>query len=158
MLPFMHLTVFEAIMRTKSVSLAAETLDVPQPTLSRYLKQLRDHFGNQLFVRTRTGLEPTSIAISSAPAVSQALALYRTRLSGEPSFDPLTSARDFHIAASDVGPLLVLPRMLPIRERACGRDRAGRSEEHTSEIPSIMHISSSVLCLKKNITQYRQLS
>src|SRR3546814_9930222 len=59
MLSFMHLTVFEAIMRTKSVSLAAETLDVPQPTLSRYLKQLRDHFGNQLFVRTRTGLEPT---------------------------------------------------------------------------------------------------
>src|SRR3546814_17081338 len=119
MLPFMHLTVFEAIMRTKSVSLAAETLDVPQPTLSRYLKQLRDHFGNQLFVRTRTGLEPTSIAISSAPAVSQALALYRTRLSGEPSFDPLTSDRDFPIAASDVGHLLVLPRMLDwVREMA----------------------------------------
>src|SRR3546814_5597197 len=119
MLSFMHLTVFEAIMRTKSVSLAAETLDVPQPTLSRYLKQLRDHFGNQLFVRTRTGLEPTSIAISSAPAVSQALELYRTRLSGEPSLDPLTSARDFHIAASDVGHLLVLPRMLAwVREMA----------------------------------------
>src|SRR3546814_6346256 len=119
MLSFMHLTVFEAIMRTKSVSLAAETLDVPQPTLSRYLKQLRDHFGNQLFVRTRTGLEPTSIAISSAPDVSQALELYRTRLSGEPSFDPLTSDRDFPIAASDVGHLLVLPRMLEwVREMA----------------------------------------
>src|SRR3546814_10818026 len=96
MLSFMHLTVFEAIMRTKSVSLAAETLDVPQPTLSRYLKQLRDHFGNQLFVRTRTGLEPTSIAISSATAVTQALELYRTRLTGEPSFVPLTPDRDFH--------------------------------------------------------------
>src|SRR3546814_5454639 len=95
MLSFMHLTVFEAIMRTKSVSLAAETLDVPQPTLSRYLKQLRDHFGNQLFVRTRTGLEPTSIAISSAPAVSQ------------------------------------------------------RSEEHTSELHSLMRISYAVFCLKK---------
>jgi len=119
MLSFMHLTVFEAIMRTKSVSLAAETLDVPQPTLSRYLKQLRDHFGNQLFVRTRRGLEPTSLAISSAPAVSQALELYRTRLSGEPSFDPLTSDRDFHIAASDVGHLLVLPRVLEwVRELA----------------------------------------
>src|SRR3546814_1851011 len=68
---------------------------------------------------SRTGLEPTSIAISSAPAVSQALELYRTRLSGEPSFDPLTSDRDFHIAASDVGHLLVLPRMLEwVREMA----------------------------------------
>src|SRR3546814_5381249 len=83
MLSFMHLTVFEAIMRTKSVSLAAETLDVPQPTLSRYLKQLRDHFGNQLFVRTRTG----------------------------------------------------------------------RSEEHTSELQSLMRISYAVFCLKKKKTQ-----
>src|SRR3546814_10435322 len=115
----MDFTLFRAIMRTKRLSLPAETLDVPQPTLSRYLKQLRDHVGNQLFVRTRTGLEPTSIAISSAPAVSQALELYRTRLSGEPSFDPLTSDRDFHIAASDVGHLLVLPRMLEgVRELA----------------------------------------
>src|SRR3546814_13996336 len=104
-------------MRTTSLSLASETLDVPQPTLSRYLKQLRDHFGNQLFVRTRTGLEPTSIAISSAPAVSQALEPYRTRLSGEPSSDPLTSDRDFHIATSHVGQPLGLPR-LPDRERA----------------------------------------
>src|SRR3546814_5294705 len=45
--------------------------------------------------------------------------LYRTRLSGEPSFDPVTSDRDFHIAASDVGHLLVLPRMLEwVREMA----------------------------------------
>src|SRR3546814_5039588 len=37
----------------------------------------------------------------------------------EPSFDPLTSDRDFHIAASDVGHLLVLPRMLEwVREMA----------------------------------------
>src|SRR3546814_20696993 len=104
MLSFMHLTVFEAIMRTKSVSLAAETLDVPQPTLRRYLKQLRDHSGNQLFVRTRTGLEPTSIAISSAPAVSQALELHRTRLSGPPSFDPLTTHRHLPLPAPVCGP------------------------------------------------------
>src|SRR3546814_16288088 len=97
MLSFMHLTVFEAIMRTKSVSLAAETLDVPQPTLSRYLKQLRDHFGNQLFVRTRPGLSPTSIAISLAPPVSQALELYRPPTPGDPSFPPLHSARAFPI-------------------------------------------------------------
>src|SRR3546814_2212314 len=31
-----------------------------------------------------------------------------------------------------------------------GRDRAGRSEEHTSELQSLMRISYAVLCLKKN--------
>lgn len=112
MLSFTHLTVFETIFRTKSVSLAAETLDVPQPTVSRYLKQLREHFGNQLFVRTRHGLEPTSLAITAAPAISQALELYRTRLSGAVDFDPKTADRDFHIAASDIGHLLVLPSLV----------------------------------------------
>ncbi|WP_317152142.1 LysR family transcriptional regulator [Sphingopyxis indica] len=112
MLSFTHLTVFEAIIRTKSVSLAAETLEMPQPTVSRYLKQLRDHFDNQLFVRTRVGLEPTSLAITAAPAVAQALELYRTRLSGALEFDPKTADRDFHLAASDIGHLLILPRLV----------------------------------------------
>lgn len=119
MLSFMHLTVFEAIARAKSVSAAAETLNMPQPTLSRHLKQLRDHFRDQLFVRTRRGLEPTSLAISVAPAVSQALELYRMRLSSELSFDPAQSDREFRIASSDIGHFLVLPRILEwVRELA----------------------------------------
>ncbi|BAI98847.1 LysR-family transcriptional regulator [Sphingobium indicum UT26S] len=121
MISFMHLTVFQALMRAKSVGVAAEMLDMPQPTLSRHLKQLREHFGNQLFVRTSRGLEPTSLAITAAPAVSQTLELYHSRLSGEPTFDPATSNRDFHIAASDVGHLLVLPRVLQwVRDLAPG--------------------------------------
>src|SRR3546814_3192070 len=33
--------------------------------------------------------------------------------------------------------------------RSSGRPRAGRSEEHTSELQSLMRISSAVFCLKK---------
>src|SRR3546814_8517745 len=39
-----------------------------------------------------------------------------------------------------------------IRHRDGGRDRAGRSEEHTSELQSLMRISYAVFCLKKNNT------
>src|SRR3546814_17901744 len=47
------------------------------------------------------------------------MGLLLTRLMGEPSFYPLTSDGVFHIAASDVGHLLVLPRMLEwVREMA----------------------------------------
>src|SRR3546814_16271679 len=68
---------------------------------------------------TRTDTLFPYTTLFRSPAVSQALELYRTRLSGEPSFDPLTFDRDFHIAASDVGHLLVLPRMLDwVREMA----------------------------------------
>src|SRR3546814_3064089 len=44
---------------------------------------------------------------------------------------------------------------LGCRHRACGRDRRGRSEEHTSELQSLMRISYAVFCLKKNKRQYK---
>lgn len=112
MLSFMHLAVFEAILQTKSVSRAAELLDLPQPSVSRYLRQLRDHFSNQLFVRTRHGLEPTSFATTTAPAVCETLELYRGRLSGGADFDAARVKRRFRIAASDIGLLLVIPRLV----------------------------------------------
>lgn len=112
MLSFLHLTVFEAVYRLKSVMLAAESLDMPQPTLSRHLKVLRLHFQNPLFVRTRQGLEPTSLAMTAAPAISQALELYRMRLSGGEQFDPEESDRNFAIAASDIGHLLIMQRLV----------------------------------------------
>src|SRR3546814_6746206 len=43
----------------------------------------------------------------------------------------------------------------PIRPRARRRCKArGRSEEHTSELQSLMRISYAVFCLKKKITQH----
>jgi DNA-binding transcriptional LysR family regulator len=108
---FVHLTVFEALMRLKSVTQAAEALDMPQPTLSRHLQHLRKHFGNPLFVRTRTGFEPTSAALTAAAGVSAALEIFRTQLVADASFDPEASRRNFLIAASDVGHLLTLPRL-----------------------------------------------
>src|SRR3546814_8402526 len=69
MLSFLHLTVVETLLRLKSVTQAAEALDLPQPTLSRHLKYLRSHFDNPLFVRTSKGLEPTAMAMSIAGAI-----------------------------------------------------------------------------------------
>src|SRR3546814_7890581 len=37
----------------------------------------------------------------------------------------------------------------PARSVACGASAAGRSEEHTSELQSLMRISYAVFCLKK---------
>lgn len=108
-LSFLHLTVFEALLRLKSVSQAAEALDMPQPTLSRHLGHLRRHFANPLFVRTRRGFEPTSLALSAAAGVSAALEIYRSQLVANPVFEPGEARRNFRIAASDVGHLLTLP-------------------------------------------------
>src|SRR3546814_5901057 len=41
---------------------------------------------------------------------------------------------------------------LDLIDRRCGSDRDCRSEEHTSELQSLMRISYAVFCLKKNIS------
>ncbi|MDB5576354.1 MAG: LysR family transcriptional regulator [Bradyrhizobium sp.] len=110
-LSFQHLTVFEALLRLKSVTQTAEALDMPQPTVSRHLAHLRRHFDNPLFVRTRHGFEPTAVAQSCAAGVSAALEIYRTQLMPSPTFDLHSARRNFLIAASDVGHLLTLPRL-----------------------------------------------
>lgn len=48
---FRVLQYFLAIAREESISAAAETLHITQPTLSRQIKELEDEFGKQLFVR-----------------------------------------------------------------------------------------------------------
>src|SRR3546814_5908430 len=44
------------------------------------------------------------------------------------------------------------PRIAPLTTLQCGRTRQFRSEEHTSELQSLMRISYAVFCLKKKKT------
>src|SRR3546814_4204422 len=48
---------------------------------------------------------------------------------------------------------LLLRQVLGSRAIALGEQRAGRSEEHTSELQSLMRNSYAVFCLKKKIKQ-----
>src|SRR3546814_2845062 len=47
-----------------------------------------------------------------------------------------------------------LPRFPWCSIRSIGRNHATRSEEHTSELQSLMRISYAVFCLKKKTTKY----
>lgn len=104
-----QLLVFDALLRDRSVSAVARRLGLPQPTVSRWLAELRRFFDDPLFVRTRRGMEPTPVALGAAEAVHEIVHLYRVRLMHAGGFDPARSTRNFAIAASDFGHLLVLP-------------------------------------------------
>jgi DNA-binding transcriptional LysR family regulator len=106
-----ELQVFDAIARHCSVVDAAQELDIPQPTASRWLAKLRVHFSDQLFVRTAHGLEPTELTAALAAPVREILQIYRDRLMQERAFNPSTSGRNFQIAASDFGQLTSLPML-----------------------------------------------
>ena len=117
--PLSHLEVFNAVYRLGSVSKAALHLGIPQPTLSRWLTQLRQQFDDPLFVRTRNGLEPTSVAVQIAPGIAEIVAIYRTRVLIGAAFEPARSTRNFRIAASDFGHIEFLPRIYnAIRQEA----------------------------------------
>jgi DNA-binding transcriptional LysR family regulator len=105
------LAVFSMLMQLHSVTKVGAALNLPQPTVSRCVARLREQFRDVLFVRTRSGMEPTSIALAAAPAVNDIVRVYATQLSDPGKFDPKVSRREFALAASDVGHLLVLPRL-----------------------------------------------
>ena len=69
------LRVFDAIYDTGSVSAAARKLAVSQPSISRELNRLRDHFDDQLFVRSGNGVAPTAKASSMLVDVRDVLSL-----------------------------------------------------------------------------------
>lgn len=115
------LPVLDALLRHRSVTLAARELDMSQSALSAALGRLRILLGDQLFVRTNRGLLPTPRANSLAEPVSDVLRQVRERVLPGRAFDPHSARRNFNVLLSDVGAYVLLPRLVrALRERASG--------------------------------------
>jgi len=61
------LKLVDAAARFRSLSLAARSLDLSQPQLSRRLRQFEDRIGARLFERTPSGLKPTEAGLKLIP-------------------------------------------------------------------------------------------
>ena len=105
------LSVFEEIYKTRSVSGAAVALDLGQPAVSVALSKLRHHFGDQLFVRTSSGMEPTPFGEGLVRPVREALEALDVVMGHRQEFDPATSERTFRICMTDISQLVLLPRL-----------------------------------------------
>ncbi|MZR13709.1 LysR family transcriptional regulator [Maritimibacter sp. DP07] len=97
------LKVFDAIYRERSVSIASERLNMTQPATSNALNRLRHALDDQLFVRTRNGMEPTLFAQSIAASVQRGLREITESILQGLWFDPTETPRRFTILATDVG-------------------------------------------------------
>lgn len=105
------LFVFEALWRDRSVTLAAESLDVTQGAVSSALKRMRAEYGDKLFMLAGRKMEPTAMATSIAPALLESLVLIRNTSSLHTSFHARDSTRSFTIRTRDVGEVVVLPAL-----------------------------------------------
>ena len=85
------LVVFHQLTLERRVSRVAENLGVTQPAISNALAKLRRRFGDELFLRTPRGMEPTPFAEQLAAPVGEALALLHGGLNRRSHFDPPTA-------------------------------------------------------------------
>ena len=113
------LPVFDAIMEAGQLSRAAESLGMSQPAMSAALQRLRHTLGDELFVRTHQGMEPTPRARELHEHLGPQLAGLRETLDPRNRFDPATSQRRFRLVSVDYFEMVVLPPLLArIREHA----------------------------------------
>lgn len=106
------LQVLWVLMRTKNVTIAAQELGVSQPALSQSLARLRSVFGDPLFTRTARSMEPTQFALSLKVPIEELLELWAERLAPARVFEPLTAIDEFTICGSDIGALILIPRIV----------------------------------------------
>lgn len=103
---------------TRSVSAAALALGLSQPQVSVALGKLREFFGDAMFVRTSSGMQPTPRAAGLVKSARDVLEQIDQNLFGEDCFDPLTDERPFVLALSDAGEAVILPHMLSLLRQA----------------------------------------
>jgi LysR family transcriptional activator of mexEF-oprN operon len=106
------LLVFTALLRERSVTRAAKRLYLGQPAMSASLARLRAFTGDELFVRTAQGMEPTTRALALAERLKPALEGLSAALFTDDAFDPATSERSFSLGMFDVGEVTLGPELL----------------------------------------------
>lgn len=92
---------------------AAKVLGVSQPTISATLAKLRVTLGDELFVRTTQGLEPTSRALDLGVPIRKILDILDEEVLGAIQFQPETSRRAFTLSVGELGHMQLVRRFLP---------------------------------------------
>ena len=96
-----QLIVFAGLLRHRKMGIVAEKMGLTQSAISHALARLRDTFGDELFLRTQSGVEPTAHALEMESAVNEILRLSSEVLGANRSFDPSTDNRTIRIAGLD---------------------------------------------------------
>jgi DNA-binding transcriptional LysR family regulator len=106
------LVIFNQLLVEKKVSKVAENLGLGQPAVSNALARMRKLFGDELFLRTSHGMQPTPFADQLAESVGYALGMIHGAVNARTSFEPASSKRKFTIGMTDIGEIYFLPALM----------------------------------------------
>ncbi|MBU0587101.1 MAG: LysR family transcriptional regulator [Gammaproteobacteria bacterium] len=106
------LVVFDAMVEHRSVTRAAEALDLSQPAMSAAVARLRTLFGDPLFVRIGAEMQPTPRAMELGTAIRHVVRTIKSDILQRSAFDPAVSQRTFTLVMPDIAEVNFLPRIL----------------------------------------------
>ncbi|EJL91345.1 transcriptional regulator [Polaromonas sp. CF318] len=106
------LVIFNQLLTERKVSKVAENLGLGQPAVSNALARLRKLFGDELFLRTSSGMQPTPFADQLAESIGYALGMIHGAINVKNSFDPASSKRRFTVGMTDIGEIYFLPLLM----------------------------------------------
>jgi DNA-binding transcriptional LysR family regulator len=102
--------VFDAMMLHRSVRRASQMLSVTPSAVSHALSRLRQSIGDELFIPSEFGMQPTRRALDLASGVREGLEKIELALRGEESV-PADALRTFRIAACEYACMVILPSL-----------------------------------------------
>ncbi len=106
------LVVLDALLTEKHVTRTGERLHLSQPAISHSLGKLRSLLDDPLLIRQGNDVLLSPLARSLQAPLKEILSQIETLLGKSIDFDPAVSQRIFHLAMSDYGAAIVLPRLL----------------------------------------------
>ena len=106
------LVIFNQLLHERRVSAVAVNLGLSQPTVSNALNRLRQQLGDELFLRTSKGMEPTAYAMQLAEPIGYALSSIQETLNQRSRFETQSSERRFIVGMSDIGEIYFLPKLM----------------------------------------------
>ncbi|AXY01826.1 LysR family transcriptional regulator [Vibrio alfacsensis] len=96
------LRTFVVLMQEKNMRKASQRLFVSQPAISQSLQKLRNHFNDELFVKVKTGLEPTPFAESLNSGIKPHLDGLSGAINRSHQFDPAEINNKIRIALAPI--------------------------------------------------------
>jgi DNA-binding transcriptional LysR family regulator len=102
------LLVVDALLHERNATQAAKRLGVSQPTISFSLNKLRQVFGDDLFVKTPNGMEPTPRALSLREPIAVVLRTVQQEILIGAPFSPAETEREFKIAAGEIAEMVIM--------------------------------------------------
>jgi DNA-binding transcriptional LysR family regulator len=106
------LRTLSVLLRERNLTRAAELLDTTQPSISKILARLRDHFGDPLVIRNGHAMQLTPRAVAMTEPLRNLLAASDGLCAATPAFEPRTTERVFKLLVTDVGTIVFLPPLL----------------------------------------------